>query len=209
MIKNYLLLLVLILSSQVFSQEIYLKAGKNFTNYDYKNSNGVSNPNLKSGSGNSYELGYSHGFTDQNFIYSLGLSLNDYNAVGGNSANSYRWDTKYLGVKAGLAYSLSPDRYYSDHKFDFLLNVGFLGQSIIYGKQQIDGVYYDLVHEEEFSGIVLESSIGCQVKYFIPSFGYLSLGYNLGHGINVSNSSEQKLAFTTHQIGLGFHFPLN
>jgi hypothetical protein len=209
MIKKYLSLIFIIAYCQVFAQQVFLSTGKNFTNYDYKNSNGVSNPNLKSGSGNFYELGFSQGFTNEHFIYSLGLSLNDYNAVGGNSANSYRWETKYLGIKGGLSYSFFPNEYNSDQSFDFLVNVGFLGQSIIYGKQEIDGAYYDLVSNNEFSGVLLGSSIGCQVKYQIPSFGFLSLGYNFCHSVNVSNNSEEQLSFNTHQIGLGFHFPIN
>ena len=209
MIKNYFLLIFLIVSCQVFSQEIYLNIGKNFTKYEYKDSYGKSNPNLQSGTGNFYEVGVAIPFTNQHFIYSAGLSLNDYNAIGGNSASSYRWDTKYLGLKGGLAYSLLPIDDNPDRKLNFVLNGGVGIMSIIYGKQEIDGVYYDLVHNEEFSGVVLEPSIGFQVKYSIPSFGFLSLGYDFCHSMNVSNRSEEKLSFNTHQIGLGLHFPLN
>jgi hypothetical protein len=209
MIKNYFLLLFLIVSCQLFSQEVYLNIGKNFTKYEYKNSDGQLNANLQSGTGNFYEVGLTKPFTDDHFIYSAGLSLNDYNAIGGNSANSYRWDTKYLGLNGGLAYSFFPNGFDEDQNLNLVLNAGLKGQFIIYGKQEIDGVYYDLVHNEEFSGLIVEPSIGFQVKYFISSFGFLSLGYNYCIGINVSNTSEEKLSFNTHQIGLGFHFPLN
>lgn len=210
MIKNYFLLTFLILSCQLFSQEVYLNIGKNFTKYEYKNSFGQLNPNLQSGTGNFYEVGFTKPFTEEHFIYSAGLSLNDYNAIGGNSANSYRWDTKYLGLKGGLAYSFFPSEY-SDlgQNLNFLLNAGLKGQFIIYGKQEIDGVYYDLVHNEEFSGLIVEPSLGFQLKYFLSSFGFLSLGYNYCIGINVSSNSKEKLSFNTHQIGVGFHFPLD
>jgi len=201
--------MILIVSCQLFSQEIYLNTGKNFTKYEYKNSFRQLNSNLQSGTGNFYEVGLTKPFTDEHFIYSAGLSLNDYNAIGGNSANSYRWDTKYLGLKGGFAYSFPPNGYNTGQNLNFVLNAGLKGQFIIYGKQEIDGVYFDLVHNEEFSGLIVEPSIGFQVKYFISSFGFLSLGYSYCVGINVSNTSEEKLSFSTHQIGLGFHFPLN
>ena len=190
-------------------QEIYLNTGKNFTKYDYKNSFGQSNPNLQSGSGNFYEIGLIKPLVREHFLYSVGLSLNEYNAVGGNVANTYSWDTKYLGIKGGLAYSFFPMGDDPDHNLDFLVHAGILGESIIYGKQKIDGVYYDLVHQEEFSGIVLEASIGCQFKYQIPSFGFLSIGYNFGQTTNISKSTEEKLSFITHQLQLGVHFPIN
>lgn len=209
MIKNYFLLVFLMVSCQLFSQEIYLNTGKNFTKYNYKNALGQTISNIQSGTGNYYEVGVAIPFTNKHFIYSAGLSLNDYNAIGGNSAISYRWNTKYLGIKGGLGYSFFPNEYNGGQNLNLVLNMGLTGASIIYGKQEIDGVYYDLVHNEEFSGVVLEPSLGFQIKYSIPSFGFLSLGYDFSHSMNVSNRSEEKLSFSTHQIGLGFHFPIN
>lgn len=205
MMKNYLFLFILIATSQVFSQEVYLNTGKNFTKYIYKNSLGQSNSNLQSGTGNFYEIGLAKPFENENLLYSFGLSLNEYNAVGGNAVNSYRWDTKYLGITGGLVYSFFPNK----GDLNFLLNAGLKGATIIYGKQEIDGIYYDLVHQKEFSGIVMEPSIGFQVKYHIPSFGFLSVGYNFCKSLDISNTTEEKLSFNTHQIQLGVHFPIN
>ena len=209
MIKNYFLLLFLIVSCQLFAQEVYLNIGKNFTKYEYRNSYEQSNSQLQGGTGNYYEVGVAMPFTNKHFIYSAGLSLNEYNAIGVNSANSYRWDTKYLGLKGGLAYSFFPNEYKPDQNLNFILNAGLKAESIIYGKQEINGVYYDLVYNKEFSGLIVEPSIGFQLKYFISSFGFLSLNYNYCQSISVSNGSEEKLSFSTNQIGLGFHFPIN
>lgn len=207
--KKYFLLFIIMLSSQLFSQQLYLKVGKNFTKYEYKDSNGQTNSNLKSGQGNFYELGVAIPFTNEHFNYSASLSLNEYNATGGNTANSYRWDTQYLGIKGGLEYSFFPENYSNSQNFDLTLNAGLLGQTIVYGKQEIDGAHYDLVRNKEFSGVFLGSSLGCQVKYAIPSFGFISLSYNYQYCVNVSNNSPEKVSFRTHQLGLGFHFPLN
>ena len=205
MIKNYFLFVFLLLFCQVFSQEIYLNTGKNFTQYGYKNSLMQSDPNLHSGTGNFYEIGIAKPFTNEHLLYSVGLSLNDFNAVGSTTANSYRWDTQYLGVCGKLNYSFFP----RNNGLNFLLDLGFNGSTIIYGKQEIDGAYYDLVHQKEFAGLWLGTSIGIQTKYKIESFGFLSLGYDFCQNISVSNTTKEKLSFSTQQIQLGFHFPIN
>lgn len=207
MMKNYLLFVMLIASCQLFSQEIYLNTGKNFTKYNYKNGFGQADPDLQSGTGNFYEIGFNKPLPNKHMLYSYGLSLNEYNALGGNVANSYSWETKYLGLKAGLGFSFFP---MDDlHKLNFLVQAGILGETIIYGKQKMDGAFYDLVHQKEFSGVVVEPSMGLQVKYRVPSFGSLSVGYNLGQTYNVSNSTTEKISFMTHQLQLGVHFPIN
>lgn len=209
MIKNYLLFTFLIATSSIFSQELYFKTGKNFTKYIYKDESLQVNPNIQSGTGNFYEVGLVKPFVNKKFLYSVGLSLNDYNAVGGNSAGSYRWDTQYLGIHGGVLYSLLSDKTSSKKDFDFLIKTGLNGSTIIYGKQEINGVYYDLMHQKEFSGIIVESSIGFTAKYAIPSFGALSLGYNFCQSINITNTSKEKLSFNTNQLELGVHFNIN
>lgn len=208
MIKNYLLFVVLIASCQLFSQEAYLNTGKNFTKYYYKNSELQSNPNLQRGSGNFYEIGLAGPFISDHFLYSFALTLNEFNALGGSSANSYRWDTQYLGVKAGFAYSLFTEDRKSKRNFNFSLNAGLSGMTIIYGKQEMDGVYYDLMHNKEFTGLVLESSLGFQIKYAIPNSGFLSVGYGFSQSINISNTTAEKISFINQQIRFGVHFPI-
>ena len=103
----------------VYSQEVYFAVGKNFTTYEYKNSSGASNPNLKSGTGNFFELGFINPLGDGKFAYSAGLALNEYNNVGGNSATSYSWNTQYLGAQGGFMYSI-----FEDKDFDLIPKFG-------------------------------------------------------------------------------------
>jgi hypothetical protein len=205
MIKNYFLFAIFLFSSKGFSQEIYVKTGKNFTKYNYTNELLQSSSNLQSGSGNSYELGFTNPLLEDNISYSVSLFLDGYNAIGGSTANSYSWDTQYIGVLGKLEYSFFPDNNF----VDFLLNCGVDASTIIYGKQEINGSYYDLVHQKEFSGIWVGFPIGAQAKFEIQSFGYLSLGYNFSQNFNLSNNTKEKLSFSTQQIQLGFHFPIN
>lgn len=202
--KKLTILIVIIFSLQrVHSQEVYFSAGKNFTTYDYKNSSGASNSNLKSGSGNFFELGYIKPLKNEKFSYSVGLALNEYNNVGGNSVNSYTWNTQYLGAQGGFTYSVL-DR----GDFDILPKFGLNMGTIISGKQTINGTYYDLTKEKEFTGLLITPSLGVQVKYNLSAYGFISLGYNYCKGFNLSNSSDQKLSFNTNQLQFGVHYAI-
>ncbi|MFC5683217.1 hypothetical protein ACYE2N_04715 [Flavobacterium sp. MAHUQ-51] len=209
MIKNYFLGLFFLTTTTLFSQEIYLKTGKNYTKYKYKDSNLQSNPNLQSGTGSFYEIGLIKPLTNKKIYYSLGLSLNDYNAIGGNMANSYRWDTQYFGLQSGLQYQLFSFKTNKKNAIDVVVKTDLNISSMIYGKQEINGVYYDLKKQEEFSGILLESSLGLQFKYRIPAFGGLSLGYDFAQTVNVGSSSKEHLSYNTNQLELGIHFNIN
>jgi hypothetical protein len=202
--KKLLILIVIMCSLQsVHSQEVYFSAGKNFTTYDYKNSSGASNPNLKSGTGNFFELGYIKPLKNEKFAYSVGLALNEYNNVGGNSVNSYTWNTQYLGAQGGFTYSIL------DRKdFDILPKFGLNMGTIISGKQTINGTYYDLTKEKEFSGLLITPSLGIQVKYNLSASGFISLGYSYCKGFNLSNSTDQKLSFNTNQLQFGVHYAI-
>ena len=202
--KKLLILIVIMCSQQsVHSQEVYFSAGKNFTTYDYKNSSGASNPNLKSGTGNFFELGYIKPLNNEKFAYSVGLALNEYNNVAGNSVNSYTWNTQYLGAQGGFTYSIL-DR----GDFDILPKFGLTMGTIISGKQTINGTYYDLTKEKEFSGLLITPSLGVQVKYNLSASGFISLGYSYCKGFNLSNSTDQKLSFNTNQLQFGVHYAI-
>ena len=202
--KKLLILIVMICSIKgVYSQEVYFSAGKNFTTYDYKNSSGSSNPNLKSGTGNFFEIGFIKPLKNENFAYSVGLALNEYNNVGGNSVTSYSWRTEYLGAQGGFTYSIL-----DEGDFDILPKFGLNMGTIISGKQTINGTYYDLTNEKEFSGLLITPSLGLQVKYNLSASGFISFGYNYCKGFNLSNSTEQKLSFNTNQLQFGVHYAI-
>ena len=205
MIKNLFVLIVLLSMFQnSFSQEVYFSTGKNFTTYDFKNSTGATNPNLKSGTGNFFELGYSAKTRNERIAYSLGFALNEYNNVGGNSTYIYSWDSQYFGFQSRVSYSLLER---SD--FDIGPNFGFNVGTIINGEQGINGIYYDLTKEKEFSGLLVTPSIGIQIKYNLSENGFISFGYNYCKGFNLSNSTDQKLAFNTNQLQFGVHYFLS
>lgn len=204
MIKNYLLFFLLISSFQLFSQQAYFLTGSNITKYTFKSSAGVMTTQLQSGTGSSFEIGYSSPLNNQKIFYNLSLTLNDYNAVAGSPANSYKWDTKYMGVQNAVSFNFPVL-----NNFNLMLNGGLNLSTIIYGKQTLNGVVYDLMRQDEFSRILFSSFLGAHAKYKLNDFGFLSLGYSISKSLNPFNVSPDKLSFSTNQILFGIHFNIN
>ena len=202
--KKLILLVGIICSLQsVQAQEIYFSTGKNFTNYAYKSSSDSSN-NLHAGIGSFYEMGYVIPLSYEKLNYAVGLSLNEYNAIGGDTADTYAWNTEYMGIQNTLFYS-----FFKNDGFDVAAKVELGIATLLYGKQEINGTFYDLSSQKEFSGLLLQPGLGFQTKYNISGSGYLSLGYNFSKSFNLSNSTDEKLSFNTHQIQFGIHFAIN
>lgn len=245
--KKYLLFIALMASFQIFSQESYMYSGTNLTAYKYKVGILKMSSNLQSGSGSFYEVGLINPIIGNRIFYSVGVSFNDYNAIGSTNTSSYRWDTKFVGVDSGILLSLFPHklkpvkavvkgrkdkaeaaadqtgkdkpvitqsdasgyRALSLRRFDVLLNAGAKVATIVHGKQQIDGIYYDLLQEKEFSGVFVGSNVGMKIKYYVTSRVSTSVGYNFCQSFNFSNKSEEKLSFNTNQVQFGLHFNIN
>ena len=199
--RKLLLLVVLVLSIQnIHSQEIYLQTGKNFTQYDYK-SNSSSSPSLQSGSGNFYEIGYVMTLNNEKLKYAIGLSLNEYNALGGDINSSYSWNTQYMGVENTFSIA-----FLKKGGFQASANGGLGISTLIYGKQNLNGQYLDLSSQKEFSGIWIAPKLGLTASYNVDNDIYLSLGYSYSKSFNVSNSTDEKLSFNNNQIQFGVHF---
>ena len=202
--KITFLLIFFIALTNSYSQEVYFLTGSNFTKYNFKNSNEPMATPLQSGTGTSYEMGYTRPLKNNRFSHTIGVNLNEYNAVAGSMANSYQWDTKYLGVNNSLGFTIPLTT-----NFKLLLNAGLNLSTIIYGKQEINGAIYDLKSQDEFSGLTFVPYTGIHLKYKLNDFGYLSFGYGLSRSLILFNTSQEKLTTITNQILFGIHFNIN
>ena len=187
-----------------YSQGIYFFTGKNYTKYKFKSTTEITNINFQIGTGTNFEIGYIKAFKNKKFGYNFGLTLNEYNSTANSDLNIYNWKTEYIGIKNSFQFNIIETTY-----FDIDTKVGLNMETILYGKQQTNGLLFDLTKEQEFSGLVLEPFIGIRVKSKLSEYGYLSFGYNYSTGINVSNSSDEKLSFYTKQIQFGIHLNIN
>lgn len=198
------LLVVFFALSNCYSQEAYFSTGSNFTKYSFKSSNGAMQTRLQSGTGTNYEIGFSMPFKNDKFSYSLGVTLNEYNAVAGSLTNSYKWDTKYVGLQGALNFA-----FCKISNFQFVARGGISLSTIIYGKQELNSSIYDIKKQDEFSNLLVIPFAGLQTKYKLNEFGYLSVGYGISKSISPFNISDEKLSFTTNQITFGIHFNID
>lgn len=202
--QKLLILFVFLAFYTVRSQEISFTTGTNFTQYDLRNPENYVGTPLQSGSGSFYEIAYLLPSGKEKLMYDFGVGLNEYNAVAGTLANSYKWNTKYLGLRAGFEYE-----FIEIKNIKLVPIVGMNLSSIIYGKQEINGAVYDITNHSEFSGLKLIPYLGFKVKYRIKEYGYISLGYNYSTSFKPSISNQEYLNISTNQIVFGLHFNVN
>ena len=197
-------MLIVLALNFTYSQEAYFSMGRNFTTYDYTNSEGTSNDNVEGSSGAAYELGYVFSLGDKLGL-AAGLTLNEFNATGGNQVNNYSWETNYLGVQGILKYAIL------DNLSGFGLNVngGVNLNHIVNGKQKINGQTFDLTDNDEFKGLFVQPIVGLDAKYQINETFALGLGYHYSKNFGLTNSTPQKLNFNNSQLQFNLIMSLN
>lgn len=201
--KKQLLLLFIIFSSAFYAQGVFFKTGKNFTSFSYKNISPYTDKIKINGTGNVYELGYAMPLKKfKDFTYLGSLTLNDYNGIGNSDINSLEWETSYLGIQNLVEY-----QFYDAFHFFVSAQAGLNLSTILYGKQKLNNAIYNLVKNQDFSGIILQPVIGVKAKYYISKTGYLSMGCNFSKSYSF-NPSQEKVSFNTFQILFGGYFDL-
>ena len=200
--KHLFLTVLIALGHNVLSaQEVYLNVGRNFTTYDYTNSQLNDNSNLESSSGASYEMGYiANSVLGDKVDIAAGLTLDQYNATGGNMVNNYSWNTNYLGLQGVLKYNILESSRYSPVAINANAGVNF--NHIISGEQKINGQTFDLTAEEEFNGLFFKHTIGLEVQYYITSDVAIGIGYNFIKNYGLS-SGDENLNFNNRQLQFG------
>ncbi|MCX8486982.1 MAG: hypothetical protein ORN53_07415 [Crocinitomicaceae bacterium] len=183
------------------AQGVYFLTGSNFSSYQFKSAPNSMSTNLKSGTGTTLEMGFSKQLTSEHLHYNVGINLNEYNAVAGSLVNSYSWNTKHLGIHNSVDYAIS-----LFGNVQLKIAAGLNLATIIYGRQEINGNYFDLIKQKEFSGISLSPYARLQMTYNITDLGFLSLGYGLNKTFFPMNDSAEKLSITSNQLVFGIHF---
>ncbi len=203
--KHFLSCMLIVLALNfTYSQEAYFSMGRNFTTYDYTNSDGNSNDNIEGSSGAAYELGYVFSLGDKLGL-AAGLTLNEFNATGGNQVNNYSWETNYLGVQGIAKYTILDNL----SGFGLNVNAGVNFNHIVNGKQKINGQTFDLTNNDEFKGLFVQPIIGLDAKYQISETFALGLGYHYSKNFGLTNSTPQKLNFNNSQLQFNLVMSLN
>jgi hypothetical protein len=189
----------LVLSSK--AQNMYFLTGSNFSTYDF---NQQMTTTLESGTGSFYEIGFSKKLKPRNLVYNIGINLNEYNAFARSTANNYEWNTKYLGIQNALEYRIPLMNY-----LGLIIQGGINISSIVYGKQSINGTYYNITKQAEFSYINIDPYARLQLAFKLGDIGLMSFGYGICKSFFWMNNTAEKLTITTNQLVFGIHFNIN
>jgi hypothetical protein len=208
--KKTLLVFLFFSMSCGYAQHIYFLTGKNFTTYklDYSGSSTV-NTLAKKGVGDSYEVGFAIPIKiqrlafDNNLNYTVGLTLNQYNASGGNTVTNLEWETNYIGIQNMVVFS-----FVKSNQLDLAVKAGFNAATMLNGSQQINNSRQDLNSQKDFNGLIASPVLGLQAKCNLSEYGYLSIGYNYSKSFSLTNNTDKKLSFLTNQIVFGISFEL-
>lgn len=198
-------LIMVIAINLSYGQEAYFSIGRNFTTYDYTNSNGESNTNIEGSSGSAYEIGYVFLMSDKLGV-ATSITLNQFNATGGNQVNNYSWDTNYFGVQGVAKYVVLGD---TRSDFGLNLNAGVNLNHIVNGQQKINGQTFNLTSNDEFKGIFVQPLIGIDARYYITNTIAIGMGYHYSKSFGLTNSTPQKLNFNNSQIQFNLIMSLN
>jgi hypothetical protein len=181
------------------AQEVYFTHGKNLTNYEQLNINTNSLP-VDRGIGSSFEIGFKSKYIkNTSFFYTLGLTYNQFNALGNTTGLNMEWKTNYVGLSSSFDYSLIQAK-----RSTLSLKLGTSMQTLVYGKQQINLVQMDILNNREFSGLNIGLQSGLVYQYQInPDYG-VNIGYTYMQLFNLSNSTEEKSLLTNQNVSVGF-----
>jgi hypothetical protein len=204
--KIKILYILFFLSSfSIYSQGIYFNLGKNFSTFSYNNrSEFVEKLDVK-GVGDAYELGYTNVLKYKNFKdlkYTGSFTLNDFNATAASETNKVEYKTTYLGVQSTVDY-----QFYESYYLFFSARAGLNLSTIVRGIQTVNNSAFDLVRNQEFSGIVVQPVIGVYAKYYLSKNGYLSAGLNLSKSLKLG-SNPDNVSINNTQILFGGYFDL-
>lgn len=192
--------------SKAYSQAYYFNFGQNFTKYDYKNSLGQRNSNIKSDNGFMVDFGYQWNLSSNpKWQYKAGLSFQQFNAVGQSASFDYSWTTNYLGIQNSLSYDVYTS---NDEEMSIKINSGFTGSTIIKGEQMIDNTRYNLTKQEEFKGLFLQPHLGLENEFLINESIKLGLGYRFSKAFRINSDSKESLNFINNSIYINFKYSI-
>ena len=192
--------MLLVISGTLQAQDLFFKTGFNLSSFQYKSASGAASEDLQSDLGNAYEIGYRLMFADRSkFAFELGLVINEYNALVGVPNASLKWKTGYIGLQSTISYPVIQIK-----SFSFDLKGGGGINTIFYGKQDINGVVFDIKNNDDFNDAVFHLLLGAQANFKASEHCRLSLGYNYLKTINNLRKPEQ-FYMQSNQIMFGIY----
>ena len=191
--KKYILFGFMLTATSLSAQNVFFETGMNFTSYAYADNDGNSNDNIEPGTGVYVRAGL--GSIGYRSSFSYGISLNQFNATGGNGFDLYDWKVTHLGAFAQW------NRYFNDDK-TFGFSAAFEFSTMVSGKQVLGESSFKLSEYDEFKGLWVSPRFGLNYQVISSNSVLLALGYNFQIGLNITGGATESLSFNTHQLGI-------
>ncbi len=201
--KLKLLTLLLFISGCTLAQQIFVEVGRNTSSFEFKNNQGEELDNLQSKSQAYIGGGFKHQLFTEKLNLTTGLFYNSYGAIGSDESvnNFFEWDIDYLGLQAGLEYSLFGNEFY-----EFYIMGTVAAEWMVEGVQTINNTVLNVKDVEEFDDIAMFFRSGGGLRFTISEKAKAYAQYLYGSGLALddnNNSSTTELRINVHSIGIG------
>jgi len=191
-----------LLSLPAYSQSYQLAVGSNLTNYLFVNSASTNPANMRAATGMHLSL-HREAAISNDFFYDLGISYNQFNAVGDVQNIPMRYDTDFIGLGAGIGPHIKLGKTTS-----LVVKGRVSAVKMINGNQLLLNRYIDLAEDDQFNSIRtmyglsldLRKQINAQVSTFV-SYQYLT-SYKQFIEPNRTGKSTVNFIPTTFSLGL-------
>ena len=196
------ILFLFLLSLPAYSQSYQLAVGSNLTNYLFVNSSSTNPANMRSASGLHLSLNREKALSND-FYYDLGISYNQFNAVGDVQNIPMRYDTDFIGLGAAIGPHIKLGK-----SFSLVVKGRVSAVKMIHGNQMLLNRYINLADDDQFNslrtmyGLSLElrKQINAQVSTFV-SYQYMT-SYKQFIEPNKTGTSTVNFIPTTFSLGL-------
>jgi len=191
-----------LLSLPAYSQNYQVSVGSNLTSYLFVNSASVNPANMRAASGMHLSINREKAISND-FYYDLGLSYNQFNAVGDVQNIPMSYATDFVGLGAGIGPHIGLGKTLS-----LVVKGRVSAVKMIHGNQMLLNRYINLAEDEQFNSVrtmyglslELRKQINTQVSTFV-SYQYMT-SYKQFISPNKTGSSTVNFVPSTFSIGL-------
>ena len=196
------ILFLFLISLPAYSQSYQVSVGSNLTKYLFVNSSSTNPANMRAASGMHLSL-HREAAISNDFYYDLGISYNQFNAVGDVQNIPMRYDTDFIGLGAGIGPHIKLGKTTS-----LVVKGRVSAVKMINGNQMLLNRYINLADDDQFNslrtmyGLSLElrKQINSQVSTFV-SYQYMT-SYKQFIEPNRTGKSTVNFIPTTFSLGL-------
>ena len=203
--KKIILILLILITTNTFSQQIYFEGGKTLSSFDYKNSEGERLDNLQASSHSFMTIGYRNQVFTENLNISLGTSYAGYGAIGSDdfAGNYMEWDLNYLEMNMGLDYEL-----FKISNLQFYIKGSSSVSFLLQGTQTLNNRIINLNNQEDFNKTTFDFRAGfgllLPVSEAVTLYAQFMQGRNFSLKEGTANvSSRESLRIISKNISFG------